>query len=109
VPASWPERIRAAVAGLEIPEVRDPVTASLGIAHLNPFDLNGGHLLLRADHALYAAKEAGRNPRRVRTASGPDARRQGMRTVTQVCRIARHAPDVTRTVGAAWHRGAEER
>jgi diguanylate cyclase (GGDEF)-like protein len=71
------ERIRAAVAGLEIPEVRDPVTASLGIAHLNPFDLNGGHLLLRADHALYAAKEAGRNrvvcarpPARMRAATG---------------------------------------
>jgi diguanylate cyclase (GGDEF)-like protein len=70
------ERIRAAVAGLEIPEVHSPVTASLGIAHLNPFDLNGGHLLLRADHALYAAKEAGRNrvvcarpPARVRAAS----------------------------------------
>lgn len=55
------ERIRAAVAGLEIPEVRTPVTASLGIAHLDPFELDGRQLLLRADRALYAAKGSGRN------------------------------------------------
>ncbi|GGQ75175.1 diguanylate cyclase [Couchioplanes azureus] len=38
-----------------------PVTISLGMARLNPDDDDLDTLLARADHALYQAKEAGRN------------------------------------------------
>ncbi|MEJ7669307.1 MAG: diguanylate cyclase [Casimicrobiaceae bacterium] len=57
------ERIRAEV---EIPRVRAgntliPVTVSLGIAHSREGDDGPAEALARADHALYAAKRAGRN------------------------------------------------
>jgi diguanylate cyclase (GGDEF)-like protein len=57
------ERMRAAVAASPVP-TRDgpvPVTVSVGLARLNPVDDDLDQLLARADHALYRAKEAGRN------------------------------------------------
>jgi diguanylate cyclase (GGDEF)-like protein len=37
------------------------ITVSIGVAALEPGDLLFSHLLRRADHAMYAAKAAGRN------------------------------------------------
>ncbi|MFA9460674.1 sensor domain-containing diguanylate cyclase [Thiohalorhabdus sp. Cl-TMA] len=53
------ERMRTAVAGHEDPEVGS-VTLSLGVATLREGDTKK-RLIKRADSALYAAKEAGRN------------------------------------------------
>ncbi|MEM1369653.1 MAG: diguanylate cyclase, partial [Cyanobacteria bacterium P01_H01_bin.15] len=60
------ERIRRAIRDLEIPHVRshvsDIVTISLGIATLFPSDdFSPMELLLKADKALYAAKQKGRD------------------------------------------------
>jgi diguanylate cyclase (GGDEF)-like protein len=57
------ERMRAAVAASPV-RTRSgpvPVTVSVGLARLNPVDDDLDQLLARADHALYRAKEAGRN------------------------------------------------
>ncbi len=59
------ERIRLAIAALSIP-IDGPakaiqVTASLGLAQAMPGTESLKGLLRRADHALYRAKEAGRN------------------------------------------------
>lgn len=56
----------AAVADLEIgcegpPELRAPLTLSVGVATLRGPDCRAKSLLARADKALYAAKRAGRN------------------------------------------------
>jgi diguanylate cyclase (GGDEF)-like protein len=55
--------MRAAVAATAIPTAAGPipVTISVGLAALTPGDGTLDHLLARADHALYRAKEAGRN------------------------------------------------
>ncbi|NJM27929.1 MAG: GGDEF domain-containing protein [Pseudanabaena sp. RU_4_16] len=53
------ERLRAIVAGQEIPEV-GKVTASFGVALLHPQE-NLIQLFVRADQALYQAKKSGRN------------------------------------------------
>jgi diguanylate cyclase (GGDEF)-like protein len=37
------------------------VTVSIGVAQVTDYDLTPDPLLSRADHALYAAKAAGRN------------------------------------------------
>jgi diguanylate cyclase (GGDEF)-like protein len=57
------ERMRAAVAAVPIATAAGPVqvTISVGLAGLTPGDRTLDHLLARADHALYRAKEAGRN------------------------------------------------
>jgi diguanylate cyclase (GGDEF)-like protein len=55
------ETIRAAVAAIAIPQVEQPITASLGIAVLPDHAGDGTALLRHADRALYAAKEKGRN------------------------------------------------
>jgi diguanylate cyclase (GGDEF)-like protein len=58
------ERMRAAVERLSIqtPNGLLKVTASFGIASVQPRGANGGtDLVARADHALYEAKRAGRN------------------------------------------------
>ncbi|OJF12308.1 diguanylate cyclase [Couchioplanes caeruleus] len=57
------ERMRAMVAGEPITTRVGPVpvTISLGMARLDPTDDGLDTLLARADHALYRAKEAGRN------------------------------------------------
>jgi diguanylate cyclase (GGDEF)-like protein len=63
------ERLRTVVSALQVPGVRQPVTASLGVAHLDPWDLDASSLLRRADEALYEAKDLGRD--RVVTAAPP--------------------------------------
>ncbi|MBE2320616.1 diguanylate cyclase [Solirubrobacter sp. CPCC 204708] len=55
------EKVRNAVAQIDIARVEREITASLGIATY-PLDATDGESLLRqADRALYAAKAAGRN------------------------------------------------
>ncbi|MFC3535731.1 diguanylate cyclase [Couchioplanes azureus] len=57
------ERIREAIADTPVP-TRDgalPVTVSVGITHLHPDDDGLDQVLARADHALYRAKQGGRN------------------------------------------------
>ncbi|MBG0829471.1 diguanylate cyclase [Planomonospora sp. ID67723] len=57
------ERMRAAIASKPIPTRAGPVkvTISVGVAELGPADDRLDTLLARADHALYRAKESGRN------------------------------------------------
>ena len=57
------ERMRAAVAATPIPTPAGPipVTISVGLTALATGDASLDQLLARADHALYQAKEAGRN------------------------------------------------
>jgi len=55
------ERVRTNIQQLRILEIdHSPVTVSLGIAMLEPSELSES-VVLRADKALYEAKEAGRN------------------------------------------------
>lgn len=56
------EKLRAAVAATPVPSPRGDiaVTVSIGVAGLRPGQ-DGAELTARADHALYAAKEGGRN------------------------------------------------
>lgn len=58
------ERVRQAVAAAEVPLESEPplrLTISIGASALLPGEADIGVLLRRADKALYAAKEAGRN------------------------------------------------
>ncbi|WP_203805487.1 diguanylate cyclase [Paractinoplanes tereljensis] len=57
------ERMRQAVGDEPIPTQAGAltVTISVGLAHLDPADASLDQLLARADHALYRAKEGGRN------------------------------------------------
>ncbi|BAL87093.1 putative serine/threonine protein kinase [Actinoplanes missouriensis 431] len=57
------ERVREAVSAAPVPTQAGPVrvTISVGLARLEPGDASLDELLARADHALYRAKEAGRN------------------------------------------------
>ncbi|GIF12993.1 hypothetical protein Ate01nite_30250 [Actinoplanes teichomyceticus] len=57
------ERVRAAVSGEPVPTQAGPlpVTISIGLTRLGRGDATLDDLLARADHALYRAKEAGRN------------------------------------------------
>lgn len=61
--AALAERLRLALAHQPLPAHLPPLTltASLGLDTVRPADLSHEALLLRADHALYAAKQAGRN------------------------------------------------
>jgi diguanylate cyclase len=54
------ERIREAFASCPVAPLADPATASFGVAALVAGQ-HGPLLLQRADRALYAAKQAGRN------------------------------------------------
>lgn len=55
------QRLHAAIGALTVPGEEHRVTASLGVAVL-PHDAgNAAQLIRSADHALYAAKQAGRN------------------------------------------------
>lgn len=54
------ERMRNAVAALQLPQLRESVTISAGLAEWESDETSDG-LLQRSDRALYMAKEAGRN------------------------------------------------
>lgn len=58
--AGCAERIRLALAARTIPPLDQPVTASFGVAARRPSEFPAS-LLQRADEALYAAKEGGRD------------------------------------------------
>ena len=64
------ERVRAALADspILVEERAIPVTASIGVANWLPFEPGVEQTLHRAQHALHAAKQAGRN--RVERAEG---------------------------------------
>ncbi|MFI5891882.1 diguanylate cyclase [Actinoplanes sp. NPDC051513] len=57
------ERMRAAVADTPIATAAGPlnITISVGLTQLDPADATLDQMLARADHALYRAKESGRN------------------------------------------------
>ncbi|GAA4942346.1 diguanylate cyclase [Actinoplanes utahensis] len=61
--AELAERIRRAVCAEPVPSAAGPipVTISVGLTQLAPGDTSLDELLARADHALYRAKESGRN------------------------------------------------
>jgi len=57
------ERVRRNVSTLAVPDLTDRrrLTISIGAAEMERADLNVGSILLRADRALYRAKESGRD------------------------------------------------
>ena len=55
------ERIRGTVENLTHPGVAFPVTVSVGFAIQSDDDTNPKDIVERADHALFSAKESGRN------------------------------------------------
>ncbi len=65
----WAEKVRSALEEADWPF--RPVTATLGVAEISPRDRSPDDLLRRADAALYAGKENGRN--RVVVADGASA------------------------------------
>jgi diguanylate cyclase (GGDEF)-like protein len=62
------EKLRAAIATIQLPRVRQPISASLGVAVYPDMAGDSDALLRLADSALYAAKNNGRN--RVELADG---------------------------------------
>ncbi len=71
------ERIRAAVAALELPHASSALghlTVSIGVATIRPFEsgLEACQLVSWADEALYAAKAAGRNSSVAHAGPQPD-------------------------------------
>ena len=74
------EKVRAAVAGLGLSEINQPVTASFGIAAIPDDAADGDTLIRAADRALYAAKGNGRN--RVELFISPDRGQDAPRSNT---------------------------
>jgi diguanylate cyclase (GGDEF)-like protein len=71
------DHLRQAIASLVLPQLDHGITASLGTATLLPSDADTFDLLRRADEALYAAKDAGRDRTVV---AAPSHRRPAART-----------------------------
>lgn len=78
------ETIRAAVAAIAIPQVEQPVTASLGIAVLPDHAGDATGLLRHADQALYIAKKNGRNRTETFTREPPGADRSAHPPVSEL-------------------------
>jgi diguanylate cyclase (GGDEF)-like protein len=57
------ERLRSALASAEISHAghRIRITVSIGLAQVRTADTSSGEVVRRADRAVYAAKNAGRN------------------------------------------------
>jgi len=55
------ERVRRKIAATPLSKSGIRATVSIGIAELDPQDANCSAWISRADRALYAAKEGGRN------------------------------------------------
>ena len=62
------EKVRAAIAMIDVPQVDREITASLGVAVFPTDALDADTLVRMADRALYAAKGAGTQPGRARHA-----------------------------------------
>jgi diguanylate cyclase (GGDEF)-like protein len=67
------EHLRAALEQLDLPGLDRPVTASFGVAAYPEAGVTAEILLRKADRALYAAKEGGRNRVEVATAAATPA------------------------------------
>src|SRR3954451_23829705 len=67
------EKLRAAIARLEVPGVAMRITGSFGVAALPMHAVEAPTLLRKADRALYVAKEQGRNRVQAATVHGTEA------------------------------------
>jgi diguanylate cyclase (GGDEF)-like protein len=65
------EKIRAAIAEINVPGADGGVTASLGIATIREHAADADHLVRSADRALYAAKTNGPNRVAIAGATSP--------------------------------------
>jgi diguanylate cyclase (GGDEF)-like protein len=104
------EKLRLAIRTLKIPGSHPPiaVSASLGVASLDPVGDDIDSLLQKADEALYAAKRAGRNRSAMWQPAGTavQAERRRVLKAGRIVFMNRHA--VTEcTVRSLWENGAE--
>jgi len=67
------EKVRAAIARIDVPQVERGITASVGVATYPMDALDSDTLVRMADRALYAAKGAGRNRVEVAKLSSAEA------------------------------------
>lgn len=107
------EKLRHALRGLEFPGSRPPIriSASFGVATLDPGRDDLDSVLLRADEALYEAKGAGRNMTMtwrgttLATAHQPIERRRVLKSGRLIFNARQSVVDCT--VRALWDSGAE--
>jgi len=64
------EKLRAAIARLEVPGLETQITGSLGVAALPMHALDAPTLLRKSDRALYVAKQQGRDRVQAATVHG---------------------------------------
>lgn len=104
------EKLRLAIRTLKIPGSHPPiaVSASLGVASLDPIGDDIDSLLQKADEALYAAKRAGRNRSAAWQATGTVAQTERRRVLKagRIVFMNRHAVTDC-TVRSLWENGAE--